>query len=185
MNVFKLSIVLIFALTMTGCMSMQTPPYEAAIDNYEQLQEGHYKKVSIGDFSVPDSKLNKISVRGTPLKSSVNDSFGTYLKAALEEEFYKAGLLSKDSNCIISGVLLENDIDTAIGTASGQISAKVVIEDQGKIVFSKNLTATHQWPSSFLGAVAITRSRDNYPFIVREFIKTLVEDADFQKAIAN
>jgi hypothetical protein len=184
-KIFKLLIILLFSGLAAGCMTMQTPPYEAAIDNYEQLQQGHYKNVSVGDFTVSDSNLNQISVRGNPLKSSINDSFGTYLKAALEQEFYKAGLLAKDATCIISGALMKNDIDAAVGTASGYITAKVIIEDQGAIVFDKVLTATHEWPSNFVGAVAIPRARDNYPLIVRAFIKTLVEDADFKTALKN
>ncbi|MGE4544662.1 MAG: hypothetical protein AB7D06_11210 [Pedobacter sp.] len=183
MKLFKLFMALLFSLLATGCMTMRTPPYEASINNYEPLQKGHYKKVALGDFSVSGSNLNLISVRGNPLKSSVNDSFGSYLKFALEEELYKAGLLADDATCIISGVLMENDIDTAFVTASGHISANLVIKEKGEIVYDKVLTATHEWESNFVGAIAIPRARDNYPFIVREFINALVEDSDFKKAL--
>lgn len=184
MKLVKFLFFLAFPLIATGCMTMQTPSYVPALDNYEQLQSGHYKKTAIGDFTVADSNLQQISVRGNPLKSSVNDSFGNYLKAALEEEIYKAGLLSKDSKCVISGMIIENDIDAAVSTASGHISANVVITDNGTIVFNKTVKGAHQWPSSFIGAVAIPRARENYPLIVRNFIRTLIEDEDFKKAMA-
>jgi len=185
MNMIKLVVVLVFSFIASGCMTMQTPPYQPALDNYEQLQAGNYKKTVIGNFSVADPNLQQISVRGNPLRSSINNSFGSYLKAALEEEFYKAGLLSRDSKCVISGVVVENDIDAAVGTASGHISAKVVINDNGTIVFDKTISATHHWPSSFVGAVAIPRAGENYPLIVQNFIKALIEDADFKKAMTN
>ena len=183
MKIVKLFTVLFLSVMATGCMTMQTPPYEAAIGNYEQMQDSKYKKVVIGDFSISDNKLNMISVRGNPLKSSISDSFGTYLKSALEEECYKAGLLLKESKCNISGMILENDIDTGFDTASGHISAKVVIVDNEQIIFEKVIKATHQWESSFVGAVAIPRARDNYPFVIRKFINKLFEDDDFKLAM--
>lgn len=183
MKFHKLAIVLLVSVMTTGCMTMQTPTYEPSINNYEKLQEGGYKKVAVADFTLADEELNQISVRGNPLVSSVNESYGTYLKAALEEEFYKAGLLLSDSSCVISGVILENDIETGASEAKGHISAQVVVTDNGKVLFDKKLTATHQWASSFIGAVAIPRARDNYPFVVREFIFKLIEDEEFQKAM--
>ena len=183
MKFHKLFIVLFVSIIATGCMSMQTPPYEPSINNYEKLQGGAYGKVVVDDFAVAKPELNQISVRGSALNSSLNDSFGTYLKSALEEEFYKAGLLAKDSKCVISGTILENDIETGMSVGSGHISANIIIKDDGNTVFDKTLTATHTWQSSFVGAVAIPRARDNYPFVVREFINKLFEDEDFKKAI--
>lgn len=183
MKFYKLIIILFVSVMATGCMTMQTPPYEPSINNYEKLQVGQFKKVSVDDFTLADATLNQISVRGNPLNSSLNDSFGTYLKSALEEEFYKAGLLSKESEYVISGVILENDIETGASEASGHLSAQVVIKNNDQVLFDKTLKATHTWASSFVGAVAIPRARDNYPFIVREFIRELFEDEDFKQAM--
>ncbi len=180
-------ITLILALYISaflgGCMVMQTPPYVAEIENYEQLHEENQKQVSVGDFDVP-SEINRIRIRGSALASSVNDSFGTYLKGALEEEFYRAGLLSKNASCVISGTLLKNDINAAgFSTATGHLSSRIVVQDKGKVFYDKVVSVTHQWDSSFVGGVAIPRARDNYPFIVSKFIKNLFGDVDFQAAL--
>lgn len=183
MKFYKLVVILLVSVVSTGCMTMQTPSYEPSINNYEKLQVGEFKKVAIVDFTLADEELNQISVRGNPLVSSVNESYGTYLKAALEEEFYKAGLLQSDSSCVISGVILENDIETGASEAKGHITAQVVVTDHDKVLFDKTITATHQWASSFVGAVAIPRARDNYPFVVRDFISKLIEDEEFKLAM--
>ena len=183
MKHFALVLALCLATFLTGCMTMQTPPYVAEIESYEQLQGQNLRQVSVNDFDV-SSVGNRISIRGTPLASSVNDSFGTYLKGALEEEFHRAGLLSKNASCVISGTLLENDINAAgFSTATGHLSSRVVVQDKGKVLYDKVVSAAHQWDSSFVGGVAIRRARDNYPFIVRSFIKNLFGDADFQAAL--
>lgn len=181
------NIILLLTLSMffslTGCMTMQTPPYTAEIENYEQLKAENKKQILVGDFDVPSS-INRISIRGTPLVSSLNKSYGAYLQGAIEEEFYRAGLLSKNASCVISGTLLENDINAAgFSTATGHLSSRVVVQDKETILYDKVVSATHEWDSSFLGGVAIPRACDNYPFIVSKFIKNLFRDPDFQAAL--
>lgn len=174
----------LLAMSLTGCMALQAPPYEPAIANYDALEKGNYKKISIGDFTLAKKELNEIGLRACTLKSPLNDSFSDYVRSAFEEEFYKAGMLSESANCLISGIMVENEIDTGLPTAKGTMAATITIQEKGQTIFDKTLRVTHTWPSHFLGDIAITRGQQNYPTIVRKFINALVVDPDFQKAMA-
>ncbi|WP_337123426.1 hypothetical protein, partial [Staphylococcus aureus] len=63
---------------MSAC-TIQVPPYRADISNVSKLKEIPNESVSVGKIK-SEKHLNKISLRGSPLVSSVGDSYGEYIE---------------------------------------------------------------------------------------------------------
>ena len=86
----------------------------------------------------------------------------------------------------ITGTLIRNNIDAGgFSTASGQMEARFVVKRGDQVRFDKVKSVTHQWESSFVGAVAIPAAANNYPIMVQKLIGQLVTDPDFVKALRN
>ena len=84
---------------------------------------------------------------------------------------------------MLSGVLQQNAIDGAdFNLGQADIAVRFKLERSGKPVFEKVVAHHQQWPSSFLGAVAIPAAVQNYDGAVSELIAKLFRDPDFRAA---
>lgn len=175
--------VLVIAVALTGC-TIKTPPYAASIENNQIIKRSGISPVTVGEISV-EKKLNKISLRGSPLKSSVGASYGDYLEDALLQELKLAKLWSSVSTTVVSGEIIENDIDVSgFSKGIGLISVKFTVKNNENIVFEKVVTANTEIDSSFIGAIAIPNGQANYPVLIQQLIKTLFSDQEFIKALS-
>jgi len=102
--------------------------------------------VAIGDFSPVKNKDNSwdasISIRSNSLASPIEKSFAKYLRETLTVELRAAGLLDPSSGIVISGTLLDNQLETPIGQAKGSITAQFVVTRGGKTLYDKVLTSS-------------------------------------------
>tara|TARA_R110002126_G_scaffold12196_3_gene53139 strand:- start:1467 stop:2012 length:546 start_codon:yes stop_codon:yes gene_type:complete len=173
---------LLLTLVISGC-SMHTPPYATSIDNNQLIKRSGIQPVAVGNFTTT-KKLNKISLRGSPMHSSVGAGYGDYLNDALVQELKLAKLWSAVSTNVISGELLANDIDiSGFSSGEGVITVRFMVESNGAIVFEKTVTANTDIESSFIGAIAIPNGQANYPVLIQEVIKNLFSDPEFIKAL--
>jgi len=67
------SLVLLLVLFISGC-SMHTPPYATSIENNQLIKRSGIQPLAVGNFTTA-KKLNKISLRGSPMHSSVGAGF--------------------------------------------------------------------------------------------------------------
>lgn len=113
----------------------------------------------------------------------MNQSFGQYLQAALLQELKGAKLWSGVSPLVVSGKLVENDIDiSGFSKGDGTIAVEFTITNNDKVVFNKLVSAKHEWESSFIGAIAIPNGQANYPILIQTLFKTLFTDKAFLDA---
>jgi hypothetical protein len=176
------SLAMLCVIILAGC-SMHTPPYATAIENNQIIKRSGIQPLSVGSIS-NDKKLNKISLRGSKMHSSVGNGYGDYLSDALTQELKLAKLWSAVSTTVISGEIIENDIDiSGFSKGNGSISVKFVVQSGDNIVFDKVVSTTTDIESSFMGAIAIPNGQANYPLLVQQLIKTLFSDADFINAV--
>jgi hypothetical protein len=57
-----------------------------------------------------------------------------------------------------------------------------MVDRSGQVVFDKMLSATQQWDSSFIGAIAVPMAVQNYAGAVQKLVGVLLADSDFQHA---
>lgn len=176
------SILMLMVLTISGC-SMYTPPYATSIDNNQLIKRSGIQPLAVGVFSA-EKKLNKISLRGSPLYSSSGNGYGDYLSDALVQELKMAKLWTAVSTNTVSGQIVENDIDiSGFSTGNGVISVRFVVQSNDDVVFDKVITANTDIESSFIGAIAIPNGQANYPVLIQTLIKNLFSDSDFINAL--
>lgn len=176
-----------FAALLTGCATPMGAP-QPTIDNTARLRGAPLQKAGLGTFAVDSSKPasldQSVSMRGSSLHSPVNGSFAQYLKETLRAELDAAGLYDATSPAVITGTLIDTDVDAAIGTGTARLSARFVVTRNGATAFDKVLTANSSWESSFMGAVAIPLAASKYQELYRKLAGQLFEDPAFRKALA-
>lgn len=175
------------ATLLTGCAA----PMGAAqptLENTARLRGAPMQKASLGSFALDSSKQasvdKSVSVRGHQLHSPVEGSFAQYLKETLRVELDAAGLLDAASPVVITGTLLETDVDAAIGEGSGVLTARFQVKRDNAVKFDKTLSAKSTWESSFVGAVAIPLAASHYQGLYRKLAGQLFEDPEFRQALA-
>lgn len=177
-------IITIIACLLISACSLNAPKYQPSADNSNTLQDLTSKKIAVGAFSESGPEVNDVPLRGGSLISPYNASYSLYLTKALEEELSLAGILDNKSSTQISGTLIKNTMDIggfSIGTAS--ITAKFNIKRNGKVVYAREITANHQWESSFLGGIAIPAGQNNYPVLIQKLLSNLFKDRNFIAAV--
>lgn len=182
------TIVLLAALTLlaSGC-SIMAPNYQPQFDNIRTLRNSSTSPVKLGEFKADPAaadKINKVTLRLSPLQSPYNGSYTDYLKEAIRQELNDAGRLSENSKISISGVLLKNEMDASgVSTGSGSIEARFIVQNDNTVRYDKVKSANHEWPSSFLGPVAIPAAQQAYLPLVQKLLAVLYGDLDFLNAL--
>lgn len=178
------SMTLVVAALTSGC-SMVAPRYSPSLENVQQLKDAGVQTAKIGAFESTPGKGNpkSISLRGSSMSSPYDGSYGQYLAEALKQELSLAGKLAADADIEVTGALQKNDIDTAIGTASGDIAARFVVTRGGTVRYDQVKTVRDEWESSFVGAVAIPRAQQRYPVMVQKLLAALYADPAFMQAL--
>ncbi len=178
--VLSLSVMLI-----SGC-SIMTPQYSPSVANIGQMKMANIRPLAVTKVTADPalgSNNESIGLRGSPLRPA-NGSYSAYLEDAIKSEFQAAGLLDPSSATQLSGVLIKNDVNVGgFSTGDSIIEAKITVTKAGNVVFDKVKTATLQFESSFLGAIAIAKGRDMYAPTVQKFIESLISDQDFISAL--
>lgn len=180
MNV-KFLLCSVLLLFVSACAQIELGPPVASSKNLSLLKSSPLSAMELGDFSATDgaSWEKSISVRTNALKSPIDESYSAYLKASLAVELNAAGLLSEDSDFTVNAVLLENEIDAAIGTGTAKISAQFKVDKKAITVFNKIITVQASWDSSFVGATAIPDAMNQYAALHRTLLSKLFQDDQF------
>ncbi|MGE5467813.1 MAG: hypothetical protein ACM3Y9_10355 [Ignavibacteria bacterium] len=169
------------AAVMSGGCSIMAPQYSASMENVQRLKDNMPAAAKAGTFTAAtDGKTNDaISLRASSMGSPYG-TYANYLGEAVKQELQMAGKLNPTTDLQISGVLMKNEIDVSgFGTGYGNIEARFVVK-KGDVVRYDQLKSVHsEWESSFAGAVAIPRGRDEYGRLVQRLLAALYADKSF------
>lgn len=179
----KKIIALLPVLFLFGC-SMTAPNYTPEASNFSMLSQNVEQPLKTGAFSLKDDGLNRVTLRGSSLKSPYENDYAMYLKSALDSEIQMAGLNDDASNTVISGELLENDVNVA-GFSNGKttVSARFIVSKNEQASYDKVLTESYEYESSFVGAIAIPNGVNSYSKAVQRLINQLFSDSEFIQAV--
>ncbi|WP_075187678.1 hypothetical protein [Teredinibacter haidensis] len=182
----RLTTILLVAFTLfmaTGC-TMNAVQYQPDFAVVNDLKDAETKVMAVGDITSASKKVDKISIRGSSMNSPFNGSYSDYLENALKEQLSHAGLFDASSSVVISGELQQNDLNAAgFSIGKADLSAKFVVKRDGEEVYSGVKSVHHEWPSSFVGAVAIPNAVNNYPTAVQKLVVELLSDEEFLAAV--
>jgi len=171
------------ALLLSAC-SMVAPKYVFSVDQVQTLRDAGLAPAKIGAVGAAgaDAHNDSIALRGSGMHSPYGN-YARYLQVALAQDLREARLLDEKSDVEINAVLLKNDIDTGMATASADIAARFVVSKAGQTRFDRTKTAHIEWDSNFIGAIAIPRAQEHYPVLVAALLKELYADGEFLRAL--
>jgi hypothetical protein len=177
-----LAAILLIAALATGC-TVSGPRYTTNYAAVESLKSANLAPAKVGTIMAKDKKVESLSIRAPSYKSPYG-SFTEYLRAALRDELDHANLLDDQSGTEIEGTLIRNEIHAAgFSTASAEIEARLAVHRDGSVVYERTKTGHEEWPSSFLGDIAIPRAAQNYPTVIRKLLSEFYADPDFIAAL--
>lgn len=185
MNFIKITLITVAALSAVGCANITVPapqPTMANVNAAKQLTES----VKLGSFKLASGLSagtdQSISVRGSnTLNAPSGQSFSTYLRDVLATELRSANKLDDASTINITGELTKSELDAGMSVGTGTVGARFVVTRTDGVCLDKELTATAQWESSFMAAVAVPAAFNRYTALYPELAGKLLKDADFQQ----
>jgi outer membrane PBP1 activator LpoA protein len=173
---------IILGAFLSGCTVM-APEYSPSVQTVQAIKNSNALPINVSKASAAKPELNKVSLRGNPLKSPYGDYSG-YIEHAIKKELEDAGLLDEKSNITVGIRLTKNTINVAMSEGSGELAAVFSVTKDKAKVFEKEISATRQWESSFVGAIAIPNAMNAYPELVSTLIANLFADTEFVAAIS-
>jgi hypothetical protein len=161
------------------------PPPQATLANIQTLRAGAFAPLRVGEFTpgpgAPTTMDRKITVRaGT--QAAPNGSYARFLGDTFAAELAGAGKLDPNSALVLSGVLIQTHVDSAMPEASASLAAHLTLKRGDAVAFEKDLDVQATWPSSFMGAVAIPDAFNQYNALFPKLVTRLLADPDFQAA---
>lgn len=178
--------ILLSVFVLSGCGTIQAPPYTPNYEKIDQFSSDSLSKVSLGEFLPTDKNapVNKVSLRAMNLGTS-QGHFAGYLQASMKSDLREMGIYNPNSSRSIEANILENDIDiSGLNEGTGTISVDVTILENEQTLFMKNYKANTQFESAFLGSVAITRGANEYPVLIKTLLSKIYQDSEFIRALS-
>ena len=173
------------SMLLAGCVTTPAMTYQPSIDNTQLLMRDGRGKLAVDAFTAsPTVDNTRLGVRLSHLTGGGSDgTFSGYLHDALQAELGTAGRLDPASPLRLSGTLTGNVLDgDGAKTGFAKVGAHFVLKRGAQTLYERDLSATHQWESSFIGAIAIPAAMQNYTTAVQKLLATLFGDPEFVAA---
>jgi len=184
-NAHKFLVAVATVLLVSGCASVNVPPYSPHYETIDRLKKLDIEKMSVGEVGPrdPDAAVNQITIRGTATLKSPSGTFASYLENALRSDLMEMGFYDPTSTTQIDAIIFKNDIEAGLSTGTGVMEVMLTIKKKGKRTFEKTYVANIQFESAFAGAMAFDRSIPQYPNLVRALLLKVYRDSAFIKAV--
>ena len=177
-----LAAILLVAVLATGC-TIAGPRYTTNFAAVETLKSANLTPSKVGTIAAQDKKIEALSIRGSTYKSPYG-TFTEYLRTALRDDLDHANLLDDKSGTEIEGTLIRNELNGAgFSTGYAELEAKLAVRRDGSVVYERTKIGREEWPSSFIGGVAIPRAAQNYPLAIRKLLGEFYADPEFVAAL--
>ena len=179
---------LVLAVFASGCATVQVGEHQPSMDTVTSLREPGIGKLNVGEFALAkgvDPAIDRsISSRGAVINPPGAATFSQYLKSALTADLKAAGKFDPSSRLTVRGELTVSQLHTGISTGSATLAAHIYMLRDENVVFDKVLRQEQEWPSSFVGMVAIPDAINHYTEQYSLLLAQLYSDVSFRKACA-
>lgn len=163
--------------------------HQPTLETLQALRQPGLPPMRVGEFSLasgkPASMDRKVVIRLSPVTAPGDGSFSHYLRDTLISELKAAGKYDPAANVVIEGRLTQSEVRSNPPNGKALVGADFTVTRGGKEVFSKSYTATSEWESSFMGAIAIPEAMDRYTDMYAKLVTLLVSDKAFQAAVSS
>src|SRR5581483_7776331 len=105
-----------------------------------------------------------------------------YLADTIVAELKAAGRFDPNATLMVTGVITDTHVDSAMPTAHAMLAAHFTLLRQGLPVFEKTLVVESSWNSNFVGAVAIPDAFNHYAGLFPLLAGKLFSDPEFRAA---
>lgn len=181
MNFRNTAVSVLLALASAAC-TMNPPPYATSFQNVQKIKKLQ-QPVNVGKFDLGSNELASISLRANTMKPA-QGSFADYVRGAAVAELQQGNKLATDSQNELIATLTENVLDSSgFETGHGRMAARFTLKRGSTTSFNKTLSANVDWPSSFVGSIAIPNAVNAYPDLVEKLLGNLWSDPDFVNAL--
>lgn len=181
MNNFKLCLVTIALLLLSGCATFVAPSYSPDYQTIDTLKKQKLSKAAVNTFEPqdPNAEVNKISLRGSSLKAT-EGSFASYIENAMRSDLTEMGVYDENATTKINTTILKNDIDiSGLSKGSGLLEIQLTVSKDGAIALDKTYSVTTAFDSAFAGMTAIPIGQKEYPNLVRALLTKIYTDPEF------
>lgn len=174
---------LALVVAVAGCATV-APNYSASPDSTQGLQAARVQAAKIGEFTAAPTASNmSITLRASKMEPP-QGTYAKYLADAVKTELELVKLYSATSETEISGVLIQNELNTGVAvTGEGVIEAEFIVRRDGVVRYDKTKLAKTQWDTNYFGAIAIPRAQQEYSKLVRKLVADFFADPDFVAAL--
>lgn len=176
------------ALLAGGCANVRLDVVGATPATVEKLRTAGLAPAGVGTFALApgrdpamDTKLP--GLRGNTLLPA-KGRWSQLLKDTLVAELVASGLYDPQSASVIEGQLTDSRVEAAVSTGTARLAARFVVTNGGQVRYDRELAVEAQWPSSFVGGIAIPVAIDQYSALYKALVAKLADDADFRRALA-
>jgi len=176
----------ILACVWIAACATSLPPPTATFDGIQQLRAAEIAPLALGDFTrapeLPEARDKSIAIRADSLQPPKGGTFSSFLRQTIEADLKGAGRLDPAADRILSAQLTRSDISTFGSNSRGALGARFRVTQKSAIIFEKQVTVEEEWPSAFLGAVAITDASNHYTGLYPKLWAALLADPEFRAA---
>lgn len=174
------------AAQLSGCAQMTMAQPQPTIENTVKLRNKNLAPATVGAFAAdpfrPDIDKSH-SIRGNGLASPTNGSFAQYLGETLKVELQTAGLYDPNAKTVISGSLMQSNVDASIGAGKASLAARIVVSRAGAVRYDREVSISSAWDSPFVGVVAVPLAAGQFEGLYRKLAGKLFDDVLFQEAL--
>jgi hypothetical protein len=171
---------------LTACAATPVDPPQTSVNAVRAIITANTPPLRVGVFDVAKSGNvddKEIRLRAAGIKPPSGSSFSGYMGEFFSEQLRIVGKLDPSSPYEISGTMLENGANPAIGQASGILKFNFVLTLNGQPKFEKILSVETKWNSSFIGALAIPEAERQYMGLYPQLVEKLLGDPEFLAAL--
>lgn len=173
-------------LALTGCAATPIDPPQTSVTAVRAIIAANIPPMKVGPFVAAKSdRVNdrEIRLRAAGIKPPNGSTFSSYMGELITDQLRIVGKHDPRSSLELSGTMVENRANPAIGQASGTLAFEFLLTRRGELVFRKILRADQRWDSSLIGALAIPEAELQYTALYPKLIENLMQDPEFQGAI--
>lgn len=178
---------LLLPALLAGCTGSRLGAPQPTFTGLQAVRAAAIPPVAVGRFEpgpgLPRGRDQAIVVRAAALRPPSGASFSAYLGETLRAALASDGRLDPAAPVTISGLLIENSVDSGFGRGGGVLGAVFIVSRDGREIWRKAIRVERDWSSSVLGAVAYLQVDANYGALYQMLVERLLADPDFRQAV--
>lgn len=170
-----------FGLLLQGC-GATIPRYEPNYQNVQQLRQNAPLQPVHDAQVTADSGQGSLVVRMNPISSPAG-SVPLHIQQAINDELRRAGLLNPQADRQLQIQVTKNFLNSGVANGHGELAAHFTLRQGSQVLYEATKDVSHDWDSSFFGAIAIPAAANNYNPMLQALLRSLYSDPKFIQAL--